>query len=174
MDSRKEVGHSRVDRIPLHLTLNPMANRPYRHYPAVPIADVIWLDDFMHNGRLGEEISFEQAVHILKRKQFPFFYDPYPWVSVDNTTGCLKSLLAQYIFKYKINQWKTVGVDFVYYGYFPEFDERTGEFFHESEGHGHLLKRLTNSFREGCIHGIDLQYFVDTLRYWSNQTSTNR
>ena len=65
--------------------------------------------------------------------------------------------------KYKINQWKTVGVDFVNYGYFPEFDERTGEFFQECEDHGNLLTCLTNNFRERCIHGIDLQYFVEAL-----------
>ena len=50
--------------------------------------------------------------------------------------------MTQYIFRNQVNQWKDVGVDFVHYPYFPEFDERIGEFFHEREDHGHLLKRL--------------------------------
>ena len=129
------------------------------------LKDVMWLHDFMNNGRPGEVIGFDRVIHILKRKQFPFFYDPYPWISVtaDNTTGCLKSQMAQYIFRNKVNQWKDVGVDFVHYPYFPEFDERIGEFFHEREDHGHLLKRFTNSFREGDMPDIDLRFFVDAL-----------
>ena len=165
MDARKEAGSIRVNQIKKYLKINPLTNQPHHH--AVPIEDVIWLHDFMNNGRPGEVIGFDRSIHILKRKQFPFFYDPYPWINgtADNTTGCLKSLMAQYIFRNKVNQWKNVGVDFVHYPCFPEFDERIGEFFHEREDHGHLLKRFTNSFREGDMDDIDLRFFVDALNY---------
>ena len=42
----------------------------------MPVEDIIWLDDFINGGT-----KFEQAIHILRRTHFPFFYDPHPWVA---------------------------------------------------------------------------------------------
>jgi len=71
--------------------------------------------------------------------------------------------MATYLFNYKINHHRAMGVDFSKHLYIPEYDPDTGEFFHEREDHNHLLKRLTNCLRSGEIPGIDLQYFRDAL-----------
>ena len=78
MDARKEAGSIRVNQIKKYLEINPLTNQPQLHHHAVPIEDVMWLHDFMNNGRPGEVIGFDRAIHILKWKQFPFFSDPYP------------------------------------------------------------------------------------------------
>lgn len=59
-------------------------------HPAVPIADVRWLNDYIH----GQGVPFEQAVHILKRKLFPFNYDPCSWVE---GMSCYSDELKHYI-----------------------------------------------------------------------------
>jgi hypothetical protein len=45
-------------------------------HAAVPMEDVRWLDDFIHS----QGVSFERAIHVLKRKLFPFNYDPCSWI----------------------------------------------------------------------------------------------
>jgi hypothetical protein len=52
---------------------------PQVHHVAVPIEDVKWLYDFMHSDG-SFVVTFERAIKILRRKYFPFFYDPHPWV----------------------------------------------------------------------------------------------
>ena len=71
--------------------------------------------------------------------------------------ACLKSIMAQYIYRYKIDSWALQDVDFINHPYFPEYDERVGEYFHEREDRGHVLKRFTHSFRDGNIPGTDLR-----------------
>ena len=78
--------------------------------------------------------------------------------------ACLKSIMAQYIYRYKIDSWALQDVDFINHPYFPEYDERVGEYFHEREDRGHVLKRFTHSFRDGNIPGIDLRRFVEALK----------
>lgn len=57
-------------------------NKPYvtseLTHSAVPYEDIIWLDNFM-NQPDGCKIIFDDAIHILKRKLFPFSYDRYMW-----------------------------------------------------------------------------------------------
>ena len=44
-------------------------------HPAIPREDIEWLAEYMaETGR-----TFNKAIHILHRKLFPLFYDPYPW-----------------------------------------------------------------------------------------------
>lgn len=120
----------------------------------------------MESGHQDNPIPFESAIHILKRKQFPFYYDLYPWKygKPDDKHAYLKSIMAQHIYQYKIDSWALQDVDFINYSYVPEYDERVGEYFHEREDHGHVLKRLTHSFRDGSIPGIDLRRFVEALK----------
>ena len=49
---------------------------PVKQHPAVPIEEVLWLN------RCVEEdgVPFDSAVRNLRRKLFPFMYDPKPWV----------------------------------------------------------------------------------------------
>ena len=51
---------------------------PVKSHDAVPLEDVQWLAEFM-NG--DPKVPFSHAIHILRRKNYPFFYDPHPWVA---------------------------------------------------------------------------------------------
>lgn len=51
---------------------------PVKSHDAIPLEDVQWLAEFM-NG--DPEVSFSHAIHILRRKNYPFFYDPHLWVA---------------------------------------------------------------------------------------------
>ena len=51
---------------------------PVKAHEAIPMADVQWLAEFMD----GEpKVPFINALSMLRRKHFPFFYDPHPWVA---------------------------------------------------------------------------------------------
>ena len=54
---------------------NPV--RAARSHDAVPIEDVQWLSQFMHDQT--EPVSFEKAIHMLRRTHYPFHHDPLPW-----------------------------------------------------------------------------------------------
>jgi hypothetical protein len=55
---------------------------PEQEHEVVPLEDVQWLHEFMKNGRSdGTSIAFEDAIYLLRRKQYPFQYDPYPWIA---------------------------------------------------------------------------------------------
>ena len=49
-------------------------------HQAVPHDDIIWLYEFM-NPESGTKVAFDEAIHILRRKMFPFHYDPHPWIA---------------------------------------------------------------------------------------------
>ena len=72
--------------------------------------------------------------------------------------------MAKYIYRYKIDSWALQYLDFINHPYFPEFDERVVDYFHEREDHGHVLIRFTYSFRDGNIAAIDLRRFVEALK----------
>ena len=48
-----------------------------KEHPAIPKDDLLWLFHFIND----ENVPFENAIYILRRKLFPFSHDPYPWVS---------------------------------------------------------------------------------------------
>ena len=49
-----------------------------KEHPAIPKGDLLWLFHFIND----ENVPFENAICILRRKLFPFSHDPYPWVVV--------------------------------------------------------------------------------------------
>lgn len=51
---------------------------PVKGHDAIPLEDVQWLAEFMHG---DPKVPFVKAIRILRRKHFPFFYDPHPWVA---------------------------------------------------------------------------------------------
>lgn len=65
-----------LETLTLFLTI-PIGD-PLENHPAVPVEDVCWLRDFMGVGE--EKIEFAKAIHILRRKLFPFMHNPHPWV----------------------------------------------------------------------------------------------
>ena len=101
----------------------------------------------MESGHPDIPIPFENVVHILKRKQFPLHYDPYPWKygKPDDKNACLKSIMAQYIYRYKIDSWAMQDVDFINHPWT-------------------CTKTIHHSFRDGNIPGIDLRRFVEALK----------
>ena len=83
---------------------------------------------------------------------------------LDGTNDCLKSLMAIYLFRHKIEQLKQdCDVDFSQHLYQPKVCELTGEFLHEREDYNHVLKRITECLRTGSIPGVNLCYFRDAL-----------
>lgn len=106
MESRKEAMFTHVSDIEKYLTINKASNQPEKYYPAVPISDVLWLKDVMENSCPDNPVPFGDAIHMLKRKRFPSFYEPYPWkhATPDDKNSCLKSIMAQYIYRFKIDQ----------------------------------------------------------------------
>ena len=55
---------------------------PELGHETVPLEDVQWLHEFMKNGSGdGTGIAFEKAVFMLRRKHYPFHYDPHPWIA---------------------------------------------------------------------------------------------
>ena len=64
----------------------------------------------------------------------------------DDKNACLKFIMALYIYLYKIESCMALqDVDFINHPHFPEYDKRVGEYFHEREDHGHVLKRFTTA-----------------------------
>ncbi|XP_073247312.1 uncharacterized protein [Porites lutea] len=136
------------------------AVEPQVPHPAVPIKDVVLLKSLMDDG-----LSFTSALRLLRRIHFPFNYDPHPWKpgKPENKTECLKSLMATYLYRKKVNDYCALGVNFKEHLYVPELNEVNGETFHEREDHNHVLKRITSCARAGTIPSIGLQYFRDAL-----------
>ena len=92
----------------------------------------------------------------------------YPYIH--NTTGkeesphdCLKSLMATYLFRYKIETKSRVQCRFQQLSVSTEACTTSNEFMHEKEDHCHVLKRVTERLRSGTIPEIDLCCFRDAL-----------
>ena len=50
---------------------------PVKEHDAIPLADVQWVAELMSESK----VPFVNALSLLRRKHFPFFYDPHPWVA---------------------------------------------------------------------------------------------
>ncbi len=94
---------------------------------------------------------------------FPFHYDPKPFSGRDDVNVCFKAVFAQYLYIHEIQKYYAQGVDFIHNPYFPEFCKDSQEYLHEREDRGHLLKRLTQCFREGHFDFIDSKVFKEVL-----------
>jgi hypothetical protein len=85
----------------------------------------------------------------------------------DETVGeVLKSLLAIYIYRFRLQEFKDNPddpVDFFSHLYQPEKDIRTNEYIHHREDHNHLLKRIIACLREGNIPNFNLRCLRDAL-----------
>ena len=78
----------------------------------------------------------------------------------DDKTGCLKSLMAVYLFRKMVAE---KGLDFSTSLVEPEIDATTGEKLHQREDHNHLLKRIVGYIREGKIPGFNVVFLRDAL-----------
>ena len=50
---------------------------PVKEHDAIPLADVQWVAELMSESK----VPFVDALSLLCRKHFSFFYDPRPWVA---------------------------------------------------------------------------------------------
>ena len=66
---------------------NPVAVQAKLPHAAIPQEDITWLYEYMNTE--GHEVPFDSAIHIMKRKLFPFHYDPSPWVPGENLENIL-------------------------------------------------------------------------------------
>lgn len=65
----------------------------------------------------------------------------------ESYTEMLRSILAQFEYKYQILLWESRGVPFRTYMYVPETHPITGKEYHEREDFAHLLKVTSKCFR---------------------------
>ena len=119
----------------------------------------------LHDLQTRDGVSFEDALTSLRGALVPPGYEPYPFrPNVRETLlDKLRSLVATYRYRHRIEELKTQGVDFTTYLYVPEMDPITGDYFHEREDHCHILKRIWKHTREKGPEGTNLQGFDDAV-----------
>ena len=88
----------------------------------------------------------------------------------DDKTGCLKSLMAVYLFRKMVADLKEKDLDFSASLVEPEIDATTGEKLHQREDHNHLLKRIVGCIREGKIPGFNVVFLRDALHDAGNDS----
>lgn len=64
-------------------------------------------------------------------------------IALEKRTDCLRSIIAQLLYKYEILKLEGEGRNFRIYAYIPEIDQTTGLPFHEREDHNHVLKVMS-------------------------------
>ncbi|CAB3993849.1 Hypothetical predicted protein [Paramuricea clavata] len=110
-----------------YFTLDKEGN-PLKSHPAVPPEDAKWCHDFMYDS--DPPVTFHRACLILRRRLFPFHYDPYPWVKGRDETNVevLKSLMAIYLHRAEVQNLRGLKedpADFNSHLYQPELGGHT-------------------------------------------------
>lgn len=120
---------------------------------AIPPAVITQLQDL----QAIDGLTLEDSVTFLRQSLVPRGYQPCSFKvdTPENVTDKLKSLVATYRFRRRVEELKEQGVDFSTYLYIPEVDPITGDVYHEREDHCHILKRIWKHTREGMYF---LQY----------------
>lgn len=120
---------------------------------AIPPAVVTQLQDL----QADDGLTLEDSVTFLRQSLVPGGNQPCSFKvdTPENFTDKLKSLVATYRFRHRVEELKGQGVDFSTYLYIPEIDPVTGDVYHEREDHCHILKRIWKHTREGLYF---LQY----------------
>lgn len=63
-----------------------------------------------------------------------------PDISLETNKDCLRSIIAQLLYRHRVAEFEKEGINFRTYTYIPEIDSVTGQPFHEREDHNHVLK----------------------------------
>ena len=53
--------------------------KPLAEHPCIPLEDIVWLHSYMAEG-----VPFDKALHMFRRRLYPFMHDPYPWKKGNN------------------------------------------------------------------------------------------
>ncbi|XP_078618099.1 uncharacterized protein LOC144885838 [Branchiostoma floridae x Branchiostoma japonicum] len=117
--------------------------------------------------RLQEEdgLTFEDALHHIRKDLIPEGYTYHTWrLHMEETElEMMRSIIATYRFRARIEELKLEGVDFTKYLYIPEVDPITHQEHHDREDHNHILKRIAKHTREGKHEGIDVRKFQEAM-----------
>ena len=103
----------------------------------------------------------EDAVIYKRGALIPDRYRPYPFCSnvPEGYLDQLRSIVAIYRFRHRVEKYQDNAIDFSIYMYVPELDPTTGDIFHEREDHCHILKRIWKDAREGGPDDCDITAF---------------
>lgn len=113
---------------------SPVVEMPNHDIPASVILELHHLQ--------ATGLSLEDAVTNMRGNLVPLGYDPYPFrTNTDESLlDKLRSIVAIYTFRKRVEELKDQGVDFSSHLYVPEIDPVTGNVHHERGDHNHLLK----------------------------------
>ena len=89
----------------------------------------------------------------MRQKLVPDGYQPYPFPAdtPESFLDKLRSIVATYRFRYRVEELKRQGVHFSTFLYIPEVDPLTNDTFHEREDHCHILKIIWKHTREDRV-----------------------
>ncbi|KAI8511918.1 hypothetical protein Bbelb_110180 [Branchiostoma belcheri] len=95
-------------------------------------------------------LSFEDALHHIRKDLIPDGYTYHPWRAHIPATelDMLRSILATYKLRERVEELKGERTDFSKYLYVPEVDPITLKEHHEREDHNHIMKRLAKHTRD--------------------------
>lgn len=110
-------------------------------------------------------LRLEDAITNIRGSLVPPGYSPDPFRSktVESLLDKLRSIVATYTFRKRLQEFKEQGVDFSTHLYVPEIDPVTGLVHHDRGDHNHLLKRIANHLREGGYDALSYEAFSVVL-----------
>ena len=110
-------------------------------------------------------LSLEDSITNIRGHLVPTGYTPYPFRSKteESLLDKLRSIVAIYTFRMRVQELKEQGVDFSSHLYVPEVDPITGLVHHDRADHNHLLKRIAKHVRDGGYDDLQYEAFSDVL-----------
>ncbi len=115
--------------------------------------------------RTDPGLPLETVITIIRRNLVPPGYTPYPFRrnSPESYLDMLRSIVATYLYRKKIEELKKKDVDFSTFLYVPEIDPIMGTQRHDRSDHNHLFRRVAKSVREGKDNNLNYEAFDDVL-----------
>ena len=110
-------------------------------------------------------LSLEDSIRNIRGSLVPPGYSPYPFRAntEESLLDKLRSIVATYTYRKRVQEFKEQGVDFSTHLYVPEVDPVTGLVHHERSDHNHLLKRIASHLREGGYDALQYKAFSEVL-----------
>jgi hypothetical protein len=131
--------------------------------PIQGIPDQVILE--IHNMRKVHGLSWEIAISSVRKALVPDGYTAYPFRrnTPESFLDMLRSIVATYMFRNKLEKLKQEGADFSQHLYIPEIDSVMGTPRHDRSDHNHLYRRIAKSVREGKDDTLNYEAFDDVL-----------
>lgn len=134
---------------------------PIHGIPDKVIADI-------HNMRNVQGLSWEVAISTVRKTLVPQGHTPYPFrrntCTPESFLDMLRSIVATFLYRDKLEKLKQEGADFSLFLYIPEIDPIMGTPRHDRSDHNHLLRRIAKSVREGKDDSLNHEAFDDVLK----------